>query len=367
MATTEGAEVRGIDSRSTFWSSLLRASWLHWVFAVLLLLIAAGLIIITPVARRVRAIQYFESGMELRSNGRGCIHRVVADSWAPRLGEFGVGLHEVSMILDYHATDETLFHVGVLNEVPQLSLIEEPARPITNRGLAALSQLNQLEIMGCLGPGFTDEAMAPLIAANPRLTNVVLINTCVGRQTLMAVAACPDIWTLEITSRSLNDECFRDLPPLPELNSIIIRGLGDQGAAWLARSPELECIYVVESDITGEGLQSLTSLSKLRELHLLRCLDLTPHDLVHLSEGCELSSLGLSSNLVTVDSVEFLLAAAPPPLVRPHGRFLPDLEIYGEIADFRVRDSLKESWDIYEGPALSEQELWDRCWTSYTD
>ncbi len=117
-----------------------------------------------------------------------------------------------------------------------------------------------------MGRGFTDEALAELFATRPPLEEVFLIDTGAGRQTLKVLSEIPSIRELYILSRELDDEAYRDLAPLPDVDDFYAMGLGDQGAEWLATCTDVSTVAVFNSSLTDVGLCRLCESKHLEAL-----------------------------------------------------------------------------------------------------
>jgi hypothetical protein len=241
--------------------------------------------------------------------------------WAPG------SLQNLEALRFVEATDETLYYIGALNEVHHLWLEEHEHMPITERGLASLEELQQLEDLRLFGSGFSDAGLARILAARLPLKRVVLVNTGAGRETLAALSRIPSLESLLLIGNSLHDDAFRDLQGFPSLNYLDVDRLGDHGAEWVSRLPALNQLRVHAAEITdagfrtlceneslqgvlldgapisGKSLQHLADIEHLRGLMLLDCPRLTAEDVVRLPTDLHLKDLFLSCNLYTPASI----------------------------------------------------------------
>ncbi len=345
-------------------------SWKLWTVLLVLGVLGIGVSLTMPIVHRLRALAYFDLHKDIEYE----LSREHED-WPENYGEWTNALREVDTIWAEAATDETLLHAAALHEAERVALVESETHPITRRGAECLPPFERLEELELLGPGFTDDAIASMLAARPPLHTVHLFDTGASRQTLMAVSRMKSIEELTIMTRSLHDENFRDLQSLESLTYIMVTGGGDECLKWLAHShelasinlyftpitddglrylrafPKLEVLCIDGGLLTDAGLQYLAEIPTLRELCLIECPNLSDEGISWLPDLPELESLAIPAELLTWESIARLKELPQLSLLEVHGSLMHDSELSSDL--------FHEKWTIDDEPVLSDAEFWE--------
>ncbi len=343
-------------------------SWKLWTVLLVLGVLGIGVSLTMPIVHRLRALRYFDRHKDIVEYELTDEH----EDWSERYGEWANALREVDRIEVVGVTDDVLIHVGRFPEVRSLTLIERPRQPVSERGLTALPEFRRLERVEFFGQGLTDEGLARLLDLRPPLTDAVFGETGMGWRTLESLSKIPTINQLTLLNRSLDDEVFRNLEPLPNLEYFQAIGAGDQCAAWLAQSHHLEMVYLQFSNLTDSGLKTLCESRELTALHLeglsiteeglaclaelenleylglIGCPKLTPASIIQLPD-LSLFELHISADLLTPESVTRLKEM---PRV---GEFI----VFGEVADAETKGMIDSEWILQEEPRMTEAEYWE--------
>ena len=166
-------------------------------------------------------------------------------------------------------TDEVL---GLLQELPSLRRITLQGARITDRGLAHLSQLGQLEDLDLRSCKHITDAGMKHVSKLSKLTNLQLYNTRVGDKALGHLLRLENLESLDLHSTKVTDLGLNELQKLPRLRFLDIGGKGptDAGLRYVGRLHQLERLELAESSFTDLGLGQLKRLTRLTHLFIAR-------------------------------------------------------------------------------------------------
>ncbi len=109
---------------------------------------------------------------------------------------------------------------------------------------------------------------------------------------LAHLADSPSLKTLQLLDTSVTGAGLQRLPPMPALEDLVLgtqnpqrraTGITDEALIYVSRSPKLRKLVLSSCEITDDGLEALTNLDGLRELSLRHCR-LTDSAIEHLSD-----------------------------------------------------------------------------------
>jgi serine/threonine protein kinase/Leucine-rich repeat (LRR) protein len=206
---------------------------------------------------------------------------------------------------------------------------------VTGRGLAPLGGLAHLETLELPGQiHFGDEA-AKYLSTAPALKTLKLPDVDLTDAGLMFLGKIKSLRELRLGAGKTTSAGLADLVDLPELAALQLQypRISDEAAAFLAQMRQLKGLEL--GDVQGDkGLESLSRLQKLEELHLsggnltdaglahlarmpnlrlLECKDtaFTDAGILALAQAKNLTTLILQSSRITPAGVKALRAALP--------------------------------------------------------
>lgn len=101
-------------------------------------------------------------------------------------------------------------------------------------------------------------------------SNVYFYSTSDTDRLVGGLAGMPEITRLTFDLTDLTDEGCKTIADLPHLTSLTLYGgrprVGDAGLATLSRSRSLETLYIVNIDVTDNGLAALRSFTTLHDV-----------------------------------------------------------------------------------------------------
>ncbi len=334
-------------------------SWKLWAVLLVLAVIGIALSITLPIMNRLRAMRYFDHDPH---DNAGYVLSDVHDDWPEKYGEWVNALRDMDDVWDFAATDESLRHVYVLNDMKELILEESKSHPFTDRLRGDSPTFPQLEHIQFGGQGFSDEHLAEFLDGAPNLMLVVFGKTNAGRETMAVIARIPSVTLLDMTTSPLDDEVFLELPSMPHLEECRVAVAGDQCAAWLASCPVIARVSFQDSSLTDAGLQRLTAAKSIVSIHL-HGVNVTDAGLQHLASFPLLESLGVHASpgltatgisrlpdlphLLVLDIPSELLTADSIARLRQLPK-LHDLWVSGIIADPAIRQLAETEWVLHE-------------------
>jgi hypothetical protein len=342
-------------------------SWKTWTVLLVLGLVGIGVTLTLPIVNRLRALAYFDQ----HKPAAGYEFSPEREDWPEKYGEWTNALRNVLRLHDNAATDETLSHLAAFSEVTSIGLKGSNSRRF--QGTEFSASLPRLETLFLIGQCFTDDLIADMLECRPPLTTLRLWDTGAGERTLQAASRLPTLELIDLGTRYQQDVVFRDLMPMPHLQSLNAIGAGDHCAEWLAECPNVTHVYMSDSSltdaglrrltesrkltnlylngtlVTNSGLQHLANLVRLESLQLNECPELLPEGVVGLPQLPHLLELRISADILTRESVEYL-------------RRLPyagGVVVNGEFADPEIRDLADEAWELQDDPPISDDEAWE--------
>jgi hypothetical protein len=210
-----------------------------------------------------------------------------AESWVPkwllaRLGvDFFHSVEAVSMV--YHYDGQQRFDnsrtdavIGQhLADLPYLRALYVKERQLTDEDYRIVSQLSRLEVFFQWDAhDITDEGVIQLGNLS-RLRNVHISESHLSNRGLAALAQLPQIEHLTLQSNDITDAGVRALEKNSTLETLWIGGLShhpsqltDAAVADLASIPNLRVLELQHTQVTVSGLQPLKDHPRLAELHL---------------------------------------------------------------------------------------------------
>ncbi len=352
-------------------------SWKLWIVLFILGLLGIGISLTMPIVYRLRAMRYFEHHPQ---QGKYELSAEHAD-WTERYGNWANGLRDVKTLRILAADDESLGYASALHDARSLVIVTAPGRPVSERGLSYLPPFERLEQLVLAGPGFTDESVARILALRPPLRRALFFEARFGPLTRQALAEASSLRELMILGRSLKDDDFRSLAPLPDLEFFAATGIGDQGADRLAGFPNVQAIFLLNSTITSIGLQRLSdcpslsglmlhgsqltddelvdflSSKEITDLGIVDCPQLTAEGITRWPDLPHLETLTISPDLLTQESVARLKELPA----------LDQIEVWGMIADSELRQAIDDAWFLDEQPEMTDDALWQEMRMSVLD
>lgn len=246
-------------------------------------------------------------------------------------------------------TDDILVRLGRQSGLKHLDLENpKPRQPYTEKGLAELARLKQLEHLGVAGPGVTDAAMDQIarlktlksfsLSSSPisnaglarlaELKALEKIHLSATKQVapggLSQLNALPRLADLYASSIA-GDTARLDLGKLTELRSLVIHirngFLGDDSLATLKGLHHLEILQLPSTDVSDAGLAHLSGLTNLAFL-IIRGPAVTDQGLAHLSRLKALERLRMSGNITdaglrsleNLERLDLLKLCSPHPI-----------------------------------------------------
>lgn len=205
------------------------------------------------------------------------------------------------------ASDAGMSELKCAPHLEKLMILE--AWNITDEGMREILEfpsLTGIYLMDC--QQLTDESLR-LISKHTKLQDLVLNTGRFSDGGVEQLAECQSLLNLEVVSGTdaLTNESLRHLSRLKNLKLLSIRGTGitDEGVKFLERMTGLETLCLVDTSVTGSGLEQLGRLSNLKHLELGGS-KIKNEYLGFLKQFPELKILGLARTLVDDRGVEHL-------------------------------------------------------------
>ncbi len=170
-------------------------------------------------------------------------------------------------------TDEGVKHIGGVKSLKWLWLQE---CPVTDDGLAALADMPNLELLRVLRTHASGEGFKYL-RGSPKLA---LLGVDFGNRneqppdfhpTLDDIAKLDQVTWLEINGHGLSNSDLQAVSQMRQLNKLLIEdefSVNDEGAKAIAALSNLDELSIRKGSITDEGLKEIAKLSHLQVLQL---------------------------------------------------------------------------------------------------
>lgn len=222
-----------------------------------------------------------------------------------RYGLMSPGAGPTYLMLDGPFTDAGLRHLAGLDGLFGLGLFWHISN-LTPAGLAALSALPNLGMLGCEGNLCNDTAMAH-IAAIPGLRMLMVQGTVASDEGFVALSrskTLEHLWGRD--SGNLRGKGFRALADLPALKGLAVscRGVDDGDLASLPSFPSLDAF--VSIDLAEEGFRHVGRCRRLERLWCMYCRDTGDLATEYLTDLSRLRSYYAGKTRITDRSLEVL-------------------------------------------------------------
>jgi beta-lactamase regulating signal transducer with metallopeptidase domain/Leucine-rich repeat (LRR) protein len=210
------------------------------------------------------------------------------------------GLESLSRLNKLKVLDATMPHFNDLRRYDKF---------YTEKGLAALDKLEELEFVGVGGPAVNDESIKH-IATRPHLKKLMITGSALGDAGLKELAKLQSLESLDLRSNHVSFSGLAALNGLPHLKSLDVFGLIDDGRPLdIGGCKELErfCLLMAKgSTLRDEDLKCLQNLKKLKELQTGNISEVGDAGLACLGGLTELEVLTIGSPNVTDAGLEHL-------------------------------------------------------------
>jgi hypothetical protein len=202
-------------------------------------------------------------------------------------------------------TDDAL---RLLGELPSLKSIWLQGTQITDKGLANLSKLDQLEeldLRSC--KGITDNGMEH-VSNLGKLKRLQLYDTRVGNYGLGLLTRLKNLENLDLHSTQVTDSGLTQLEKLARLRTLQIGGKGptDSGLEPVGRLEQLRWLLLGESSFTDGGLSYLGKLTRLTDLQIA-WTEMTGAGFKHLGNLTRLKDLHASKTRFSDEGLKYLV------------------------------------------------------------
>jgi hypothetical protein len=253
-----------------------------------------------------------------------------------RFGALGTALRPVDSIkVRRGLSDELLRQVALLDEVKGFDIGGPQSGPITDSGIAALASLRHLEILAIGQPLDIEgdiDFYAPVFAARPPLRIVEVDNFRMSIAALVELTKIESLERVNVSVENLTRESFRNMRPLPNLQSFALGGDNDVDVHWLRGSPLLTEL-VLPQQLSDDDMRQIGELKQLNYLAVGSTVGIE-----HLTQLTSLHMIGLHPKAITPTSVELL-------------RRLPRLSyvmLSSRLEDRDLLEDMKTYWRVEE-------------------
>jgi hypothetical protein len=210
---------------------LPRPLWIGLV-TVVLVVVAVGLPICTPIYRQqvaIREIEQLGGRVERRAPGPEWLRRTFGNTWTTWFGDV--------VAVDYTASAVTDADLTNLQKLPNLELLTLADTKLTDRGLDHVQRLTSLRALVLTSTSVSDAGIAR-IENMPQLEGLGLIDTAVTDAGLERLKVLVHLKDLGLTSTSVTDVGLAHLHGLKELRLVCIERTrtSDEGVAELQRA-----------------------------------------------------------------------------------------------------------------------------------
>jgi Leucine-rich repeat (LRR) protein len=205
--------------------------------------------------------------------------------------------------------DRGLEIIGGLNQLESLRLKNGT---MSDAGMAActgLANLRSLDLENC---GQLGDATVAQLTGMVKLGYLNLSGTRLTDDSVEHLRALEQLSSLSLSSTKISNAGVKALPPLSRLTQLILdeTAIDDDALGNLAaRFPKLNNIWLVDTQISDEGLRKLSELTALQTLRLAGTA-ITDAGMAHLATQTELRTLDISRTKVTVTGLQHLKGAS---------------------------------------------------------
>jgi len=205
--------------------------------------------------------------------------------------------------------DRGLDIIGGLNQLEQLMLQNGT---MSDAGMEACAGLTNLQVLNLQDCGQLGDATVARLAGTVKLSYLNLSGTRLTDDGVKHLRGLEQLSSLSLSSTKISNAGVNALPPLSRLTQLILdeTAIDDDALDNLhARFPKLNNIWLVDTQISDEGLRKLGELSNLRTLRLAGTA-ITDAGLAHLASQTELRTLDISRTDVTDAGLQHLKGAS---------------------------------------------------------
>ena len=139
-------------------------------------------------------------------------------------------------------------------DFPRLRRLYLSFTQITDRGVAILSRLTQLESLELNSPRITSES-APDLTKLQNLKSLGLSACAIDERSVAALSAFPKLTWLRISGTGIGNECLPQIAKLQNLNSLYLGGkiIDDNGLPYLHGMKNLASLDLASTGVTTDG------------------------------------------------------------------------------------------------------------------
>lgn len=180
--------------------------------------------------------------------------------------------------------DPGVKYIAMLPDLRQLDCYNDHMS-VSSSAVAALRACHALRVLDFSRVSLKDDAVAALVTACPKLTNLILSDV-----------------------KTLSDKGFQNLGRLTAVQYLVVSNThaGDGTAQALSKSRTLTSLDMQHTDLTDKGVGYLATLPHLSALVISDNQKLTDESAKALSKGTPVRSLSFDSTPITDASVPFL-------------------------------------------------------------
>jgi Leucine-rich repeat (LRR) protein len=258
-------------------------------------------------------------------------------------------------------TDDSLFHIGKLNELESLVV---NYCTFSEFGLMNLEKLPKLRALDIRGNVKISASGLGIIAKIPSLRSLKHMSNTVDDMALAELSAAKNLDTLDMYDFAITDVAGEELKKLPKLTSLVIfrcLNFGSQGLLALKGKPlkrltlrdltslddvgmeafreftTLRRLYLHElNSITDVGMMNLVYLKDLELLDIWSVPSITDKSIESIAKLPNLKSISIRSTKITDKSVDLLLT-----IPKLEELILTDNASITEAAKAKLKDSKK--------------------------
>ena len=209
--------------------------------------------------------------------------------------------------------------VAALSKLPELEELHIGNSQTTDAGLAKLKGLKKLKRMSLTATKISDKGMA-LLKEFPALEGIDVGKLNVSAAGLAQLAACKNLHTIFINDQpTLTDAVFEKLAGMPKLDRLEFARtpkVTDRSLLPLKKSSLQRLVIVGCPLITDTAVFTLKDLPQLNDLEIWQCKAVTEKSLPVFEEMKTLKKLVLSGTGISKRGVEQLRKALPMTAIR---------------------------------------------------
>ena len=220
----------------------------------------------------------------------------ITDAAVELLAQAFPNLRELDLSSNTNLTGRAMRPISSLENLEQLTLLQNRFNDLHCRRLSSLSQLRALDLRGNMEVG---DMTLKVVGKLPKLSGFKHRSTIVSDGGIEGLAQSPSLRAILMQDFAVSSSCGEQLRQLENLTSLEIfrcQGFGDDGVMALAGMPVLDRLTLRDLPEVGDAaMPTLATMPKLRRLYLHELTSVGDEGLASLADATELAVLDIWS------------------------------------------------------------------------